>query len=238
MCKGWKNLPSFYPCPCQPSGKRSGLLSRSLSLFSISLSDERGAMIASTTKGRAACVWMRLVFLLSFLLLYYLSVLTLSDLTYSLFPLCCTPLLVPPSPSTSIPALSLTAWCHSLVLLLRSSLGSLRYNQGTELKIRKRPCRRDTLDGAFWCLLGNLKFICCHTSFYSPSLFLSLVLFLLLFSPFLRPFPVKCHHVLFSQKERNRGNTEECKMYWTRAVKALSCLLFFIFLLCKGGGRR
>lgn len=60
------------------------MLLLSLSLFSISLSDESGAMIASTTKGRAACVWMRLAFLLSFLLLSYLSLLTPSDLTYSL----------------------------------------------------------------------------------------------------------------------------------------------------------
>lgn len=71
-----------------------------------------------------------------------------------------------PAPSPRHPpALSLAAWCHLLVLLLRSSLGPLRYNQGTELKIRKCPCRRDTPDGALWCLLGNLKFICCHTSF-------------------------------------------------------------------------
>lgn len=84
-------MPSFYPCPCHPDGKRSGSLSLSLSLFlslsSISPSDERGAMIASTTKGPAACVWMRLSFLLSFLLLLYLSLLTPSDLTYSPLPL-------------------------------------------------------------------------------------------------------------------------------------------------------
>lgn len=93
-------MPSFYPCPCHPSGKRSGSLSVSVSLFlsllSISLSDERGAMIVSTTKGPAACVWMRLSFLLSFLLLLYLFLLTPSDLTYSLLPLCHPPPLNPP----------------------------------------------------------------------------------------------------------------------------------------------
>ena len=211
MCKGWKKLPSFYPCPCHPSGKRSGSLSLSLSLFlsplSVSLSDERGAMIASTTKGPAACVWMRLSFLLSFLLLLlYLSLLTPSDLTYSLFPLCffrfplCLPYVMcptPPPPSPSIPALSLAAWCQSLVLLLRSSLGPQRYNQGTELKIRKCPCRRDTPDGALWCLLGNLKFICCHTSFYSLPLSLSRALSPSAFS-FSSSSSVKRHHVLFS----------------------------------------
>ena len=110
-------MPSFYPCPCHPSGKRSGSLSLSLSLFlsplSVSLSDERGAMIASTTKGPAACVWMRLSFLLSFLLLLlYLSLLTPSDLTYSLFPLCC-----PPYPSSPPPTLSLHSCSISRCLM-------------------------------------------------------------------------------------------------------------------------
>lgn len=119
--KGEKKLPSFYPCPCHPSGKSSGSLSLSLSLFlsllSISLSDERGAMIASTTKGPAACVWMRLSFLLSFLLLLYLSLLTPSDLTYSLFP---PPPLFSPHPLPpfllylSLP--DATHWCCSSVL--------------------------------------------------------------------------------------------------------------------------
>lgn len=149
-------MPSFYPCPCHPSGKGSGSLSLSLSLFlslfSISLSDERGAMIASTTKGPAACIWMRLSFLLSFLLILYLSLLTLSDLTYSLFPLCCPP--HPPYPSSpltlSLPSCSISRCLmpQSVALPLHSSLGPLRYNQGTELKIRKCPCRRDTPDGA------------------------------------------------------------------------------------------
>lgn len=103
MCKGWKkSLPSFYPCPCHPSGKRSGLLPLSLSLFSISSSDERGTMIAATTKGRAARVWMTPFFLLSFLLLYYLSLLTLSDLTYSPFSSALQPTPLSPLPSCSI----------------------------------------------------------------------------------------------------------------------------------------
>lgn len=126
MCAmGEKKLPSFYPCPCHPSGKRSGLRALSLSLFSISPSDERGAMIASTTKSRAACVWMRLSFLLSFLLLDYLSLLTPSDLTYSPFPLHPTPLFPPPPLPSSNPRhpillyLSLpdaTHWCCCSVL--------------------------------------------------------------------------------------------------------------------------
>lgn len=64
-------------------------------------------MIVSTTKGPAACVWMRLSFLLSFLLLLYLFLLTPSDLTYSLLPLC-----PPPNPSplliSSLPACSIS----------------------------------------------------------------------------------------------------------------------------------
>lgn len=117
MCKGWKKkLPSFYPCPCHPSGKRSGLLPLSLSLFSISSSDERGTMIAATTKGRAARVWMRHFFLLSFLLLYYLSLLTLSDLTYSLFPLHYTPLPLPVTLLLYLSPPDATCWYCSSVL--------------------------------------------------------------------------------------------------------------------------
>lgn len=237
MCKGWKKLPSFYPCPCHPSGKRSGSLSLSLSLFlsplSVSLSDERGAMIASTTKGPAACVWMRLSFLLSFLLLLlYLSLLTPSDLTYSLFPLCCPPYpsSPPPSPSPSLPALSLAAWCQSLALLLRSSLGPRRYNQGTELKIRKCPCRRDTPDGALWCLLGNLKFICCHTSFYSLPLSLSRALSpsAFSFSSSSSVSPPSSAIMYYSvRKGRNEGKGEERKMHRTSVSE--SPFLSFIF---------
>lgn len=243
MCKGWKKLPSFYPCPCHPSGKRSGSLSVSVSLFlsllSISLSDERGAMIVSTTKGPAACVWMRLSFLLSFLLLLYLFLLTPSDLTYSLLPLC-----HPPRTSShvpSLPALSLAAWCYSLALLLRSSLGPQRYNQGMELKIRKCPCRRDTPDGALWCLLRNLKFICCHTWFYSPllshSLAHSLTLtlsysfsfsffpFLLLPTPLLRQVP-SC---TIQQKERNEENRERKKHCTSVSERPFLSFIFYVF---------
>lgn len=176
MCKGWKKLPSFYPCPCHPSGKRSGSLSLSVSLFlsllSISLSDERGAMIGSTTKGPAACVWMRLSFLPSFLLLLYLFLLTPSDLTYSLLPLRPPPTpypLIHSLPSCSISRCLMPVTGVAPPFFVRASA----IQSGMELKIRKCPCRRDTPDGALWCLLWNLKFICCHTWFYSPSLSLS-----------------------------------------------------------------
>lgn len=104
-------MPSFSPCPCHPSGKRSESLSLSLSLLlsplSISLSDERGAMIASTTKGPDRLCLDEAPFLLSFLLLFYLSLLTPSDLTYSPFPPCRPPLpLCPPSPSLSSRSIS------------------------------------------------------------------------------------------------------------------------------------
>lgn len=146
-------MPSFYPCPCHPSGKGSGLAACApLSLFSTAPPDERGAMIAPTTKSPAARVWMRLSFLLSFLLLllHHLSLSSsppLISLTL-LFP----PLLSSPLPSLYLPPPGATRQRRQRRRHRRrhrrSSLGPRRYNQGTELKIRKCPCRRDTPDGA------------------------------------------------------------------------------------------
>lgn len=223
MCKGGKTCPPSIHVPVTPAEKGVDR-SHSHCLCSLYLSDERGAMIASTTKGPAACVWMRLSFLLSFLLLLYLCLLTTSDLSHFLFPPL--PHHLFPLPSPSLPAQSFAACCHSLVLLLHSSLGPLRYNQGTELKIRKCPCRRDTPDGTLWCLI-NLKFICCHTSFYSlPP---SLSLFLLLLSPFLRLPPPYLLQVpsCTIQLERNEEKGEERKMHCTSVSE--SHFLYFIF---------
>lgn len=129
-----------------------------------------------------------------------------------------------------LPALSLAAWRHSLSLLLRSSLGPWRYNQGTELKIRKCPCRRDTLDGALWCLLGNLKFICCHTSFYTLPLPHSLTL-----SPyaFLSSSPSSAIMYYSLRKRAGPGGNTNVKRIVQVFLKALSCLLFFMFCLCE-----
>lgn len=143
-------MPSFYPCPCHPSGKGSGLAACApLSLFSTAPPDERGAMIAPTTKSPAARVWMRLSFLLSFLLLLLLRHLSLSSSP----PLISLTLPFPPLLSSPLPSLYLlppgaTRRRRKRHHHHRSSLGPRRYNQGTELKIRKCPCRRDTPDGA------------------------------------------------------------------------------------------
>lgn len=89
-----------------------------------------------------------------------------------------------PTPSPRHPpALSLAAWCHLLVLLLRSSLGPLRYNQGTELKIRVSLSERHP----GWCtLMSPWKFeIHMLSHFILVPLTPHSLTFLLLFSPLL-----------------------------------------------------
>lgn len=162
-------------------------LTVSLLHFSISPSDERGAMIASTTKGRAACVWMRLSFLLSFLLLCYLSLLTPSDLTYSLFPLCYTPLLtLSPSLPLSLLPCSIS---HSLMPLTGAAppffVRASTIQSGDGIKNQKVSLSKRHPG---WCtLMSPWKFeihMLSHFILFPPPL-----LFLLLFSPFLRPPP-------------------------------------------------
>lgn len=190
---GKKKLPSSYPCPCHPSGKRSGLLPLSLSLFSISSFDERGTMIAATTKGRAARVWMRQCFLLSFLP-YYLSLLTLSDLPYSLFPLHYSPLPTPLSPSSSrsishclMPLAGVTPPFFVRASTIQSGDGIK--NQKVSLSERHPG----------WCtLMSPWKFeIHMLSHFILVACSPRTLTFLLLFSPLLCLFSIKCHHVLF-----------------------------------------
>lgn len=208
-----KKLPSFSPCPCHPSGKRSGSPSLSLSLFlsplSISPSDERRTMITSTTKGPAACVWMRLFFLLSFLLLLYLFLLNPSDLTYSLLPLC--PLHYPPLhslPSCSISCCLTPLSSFAPPFFVRASAIQSGYGiKNQKVSLSKRH--------PGWCtLMSPLKFeihMLSHLILFplSPSLTLSLSFFFFFHLPPL--LSVKCHHVLFSDEERNERNGEMYK---------------------------
>lgn len=188
-----------------------------LSPLSIFLCDKRGTMIASTTKGPAACVWMRISFLLSFLLHLYLFLLTPSDLPYSL---------LTPTPSSLFPApLSLPAWCHSTALLLHSSLGPWQYNQGMELKIRKCPCRGDTrmvhfdVSSKIWnsyVVTLDFSLLLSLSSALSPLLFLRLLL----------------HHQVPSctiQLERaNQGKQKNVKSIVKGFPKTLS-FIFYVF---------
>lgn len=141
MCAmGEKSCPPSICVPVTPAEKGVDWRARPC-LFSTAPPDERGAMIAPTTKSPAARVWMRLFFLLSFLLLLLSHRLSLSSSP----PLISLTLPFPPLPSLYLPPPGATRRRRQRH---RSSLGPRRYNQGTELKIRKCPCRRDTPDGA------------------------------------------------------------------------------------------
>lgn len=167
-------------------------------------------MIASTTKGRAACVWMRLVFLLSFLLLYYLSVLTLSDLTYSLFPLCCAPLLVPPPLTLYLHPGSIS---HRLMPLAGVAppffVRVSTIQSGDGIKNQKASLSKRHPG---WCILMSpWKFeihMLSHFILFPLSLPFSRTLFLLLFSPLRCLFSCQmpsCTIQLGREKQGERG---------------------------------
>lgn len=236
-------MPSFYACPCHPSGKRTGSLSLSLSLFlsplSISQSDERGAMIASTTKAPAACVWMRLFFLLSFLLLLYLSLLTPSDLTYSLFPLRRLPSYSPSFPLTlSLPSCSISRCLMPLTgiappFFVRASAiqsGNGIKNQKVSLSKRHPGWRT---------LMSPRKFeIHMLSHFILFPLPLSLTLSPSAFSLFFASSSSSPSSAIMYYSVRKRERTEKnIKRIVQVFLKALSCLLFFMFSLCEEHGK-
>lgn len=95
---------------------------------------------------------------------------------------------------------------------LSPSLG-WRYNRGDWIKNQCASLSKGAQDGALWCLFANLKFICCHTSFYSPLLFF--------FGSFF-----SCTHVLCENV-----NGRRCKS------RSHSCLSFIFHVSTSFGGR-
>lgn len=98
---------------------------------------------------------------------------------------------------------------------LSSSLGWW-YNRGDWIKNQCASLSKGAQDGALWCLSANLKFICCHTSFYSPLLFFFLV--------------------------RSLVAHMYCVKTWmgedVKAVLTCAFLLFFMFLHLLVGGKK
>lgn len=193
-------------------------------------------MIASTTKSRAACVWMRLSFLLSFLLLDYLSLLTPSDLTYSPFPLHPTPLFPPPPllktlpPSCSISRCLMPLTGVAAPFFVRASAiqsGDGIKNQKVSLSKRHNG----------WCtLMSPWKFEIHMLSHFilfplSPS-------FSHAISPSVFSFssPSSCSSSPSSAimyysvgKRETKGTGKNVKCIEHGFLRALSCLLFFMF---------
>lgn len=187
--EGEKSCPPSNHVPVTPAEKgvdhsTSDCLSP-VPLLSISQSDERRTMNASTTKGRTACVWMRRSFLLSCLLLLLLdlSLRTPSDLlTHFVLPSpascsisgCLTPLSVVAPPF--------------FVRALAIQSGDGIKNQKVSLSKRHPGWRT---------LMSPREFeihMLSHFILYPPSPALShsfSLCFFILFS-------VKCHHVLFT----------------------------------------
>jgi len=238
--RGEKSCPPSIHVAVTPAEKGADCShSHCLSSFlSISPSDERGAMIASTTKGPAACVWMRLSFLLSFLLLPYLSLLTPSDLSYSHFPL--HPL---PSPLPPLLLYLSPPDVHSLALLLRFFVRASAIQSGDGIKnqkvslSRRHPGWRTLMSPRKFEIHmlshfilpptpSSLSLTHTHTHTLSPSAFS--------FSSSSSSSPPSSAVMSYSVRKTENAGERKKQVF----LKALSCLLFFTFFhFVKKAGR-
>lgn len=199
MCNGGKNLPSFYPCPCHPSGKRSGTLSLSLSLFlsllSISVWWKRSYDRFDNKGPSRLCLDETL--LSSLLPPPPLSVSSNHLWSHLLFFL---------HPATRFPfTLSLPSCSISCRLLPLTVVAPPFFVRASAIQsgdgIKNQKVSLSKRHPVWHTLMSPQKFeihMLSHFILFTPSLSLSFSFCVLLFFIFLLLLFVKCHNVLFS----------------------------------------
>lgn len=241
MCKGGKNLPSSYPCPCHPSGKRSGSLSLSLSLFlsllSISVWWKR-SYDRFNNKG-PSCLCLDETLLSSLLPPPPLSM-SSNHLWSHLLSLSFTP---PPPPfllTLSLPSCSISCCLLPLTGVAPSFFvrpSAIQSGDG----IKNQKVSLSKRHPGWHTLMSPQKFeihMLSHFILFPPSFTLSLSPSAFSFSSSSSSLSPSSAIMYYSvKKKETRRKENNVKRIVQVFLKAISFLLFFMFLLCEEGGK-